>query len=89
MSGRKLTGGEVILGWGLVFALLVAVAVVLSSCVTRVQVCTSYDRRLGRETIERYARDNVGASVCADIEPPAQHLQRENEYEEEDSDAGG
>lgn len=36
-------------------------------CVTRVQVCTSYDRRLGHER-EQLARDSAGASVCADLE---------------------
>ena len=43
----------------------------LSGCVTRVQVCTTYDRRIGRERpdVGQYGRSNAGASVCADVEP--------------------
>ena len=50
------------------FALLLLLA--LASCVTRVQVCTTYDRRLGRERpdVGQYGRDNMGASVFADVE---------------------
>ena len=50
-------------------ALALALALLaLGACVTRVQVCASYDRRLGQERAERYARDSAGASVCADVE---------------------
>jgi hypothetical protein len=44
----------------------------LVGCVTRVQVCTTYDRRLGRERpdVGQYGRSNMGASVCADVERP-------------------
>ena len=45
-----------------------AVLLLVVGCVTRVQVCTTYDRRLGRERPGEYGRDNVGASVCADVE---------------------
>lgn len=50
---------------------VLAVAVLgLGACVTRVQVCASYDRRLGREraAVGEQARNNAGASVCADVE---------------------
>lgn len=45
-------------------------AALLAGCVTRVQVCASYDRRLGRERAAagEQARNNAGASVCADLE---------------------
>ena len=51
-------------------AIALAVALLLAGCVTRVQVCTSYDHRLGNERPDRYARGSAGASVCADVEPP-------------------
>ena len=39
-------------------------------CVRGVQVCATYDRRLGAESADRFARHNAGASVCADMTPP-------------------
>jgi hypothetical protein len=52
----------------LIGALLIFGVLSLAGCVTRVQVCGSYDRRLGRENESRYARDSAGGSVCADLE---------------------
>lgn len=51
-------------------AALLFVVFCLAGCVRSVTVCTTYDRRLGTETPDRYARDNAGASVCADLTPP-------------------
>lgn len=48
----------------------VVLGALLVGCVTRVTVCATYDHRLGRETPERYAKDSIGTSVCADAEPP-------------------
>lgn len=48
--------------------MLSAALLVELGCVTRVQVCTTYDRRIGRERPGEYARDGAGASVCADVE---------------------
>lgn len=38
-------------------------------CVRNVQVCATYDHRLGRESADRTGRQNMGASVCADMAP--------------------
>lgn len=48
----------------------ITLLLLLTGCVTRVTVCTTYDRRLGRERpdVGQYGRDNAGASVCADVE---------------------
>lgn len=53
----------------LFLAITLAVLVDLG-CVRNVQVCATYDRRLGRESVDRTGRQNMGASVCADMAPP-------------------
>jgi hypothetical protein len=53
------------------FIILMACCIrMLSGCVTRVTVCSTYDQRLGRETPDRYGRSSAGASVCAEVTPP-------------------
>lgn len=53
--------------WAVVFF---GTAAALTGCVRNVTVCATYDRRLGAERADRYARDSAGASVCADVAPP-------------------
>lgn len=54
--------------WAAVWIGLIALTA-LTGCVRNVTVCATYDRRLGSESPERYARDSAGASVCADVAP--------------------
>lgn len=53
----------------LIGAVVFAVWFMFSGCVRNVTICATYDRRLGRESTERYARSSTGASVCADVSP--------------------
>lgn len=48
---------------------LVALALLLTSCVTRVQVCVQAEHaRPPRGSYDRPSYDTVGGSVCADVE---------------------